>query len=89
MCGTSLNAEPEIMSRIAEILGGETAERALFVLGKRVGAEMALKNLGLREDDLDEAADIAVQNPYWNPRPIERDGIRQLLRQAWAGEAPG
>ena len=28
------------------------------------------------EDGIDKAADIAVKNPYWNPQPIERNGIR-------------
>ena len=29
-----------------------------------------------------------VPNPYWNPRPIERDAIRALLQRAWAGDRP-
>lgn len=49
---------------------------------------MALRDLGLSEFDLDRAADLAVQNPYWNPRPIEREAIRKLLQRAWAGNPP-
>jgi maleylacetate reductase len=49
---------------------------------------MALRDLGLEAADLDRAADLAVQEPYWNPRPVERDAIRQLLERAWAGDAP-
>lgn len=81
-------AEPEVMSRIAAALGGKSAPSALFMLGEAVGAEMALRDLGLREEDLDKAADLAVNNPYWNPRPVERDTIRELLARAWAGEPP-
>jgi hypothetical protein len=40
------------------------------------------------KDGLDRAADLAVQNPYWNPRPIERAGIRDLIGRAWAGDRP-
>ena len=45
-----------------------------------------LKELGMPEDGIDKAADLAVKNPYWNPRTIEREGIRELIRRAWAGE---
>jgi hypothetical protein len=29
-----------------------------------------------------------VQNPYWNPRLIERAPIRELIADAWAGNPP-
>ena len=35
-----------------------------------------------------KAADLAVTNPYWNPRPLERGAIRDLIAHAWAGEPP-
>lgn len=38
--------------------------------------------------DLDRAADIALANPYWNPRPIEREAIRTLLQAAYEGTRP-
>ncbi len=34
---------------------------------------------------LDQAADLAVQNPYYNPRPVTRSGVRQLLENAFQG----
>ena len=43
---------------------------------------------GLKAADLDRAADIAVQNPYYNPRPITREGIRALLQDAFEGRRP-
>lgn len=49
---------------------------------------MKLSELGLTEADLDRATDIALSNPYWNPRPIEREGIRQLLQDAYEGKRP-
>jgi len=30
-----------------------------------------------------------MEAAYWNPRPLERDGILALLRRAWAGEPVG
>jgi len=40
----------------------------------------------MKEEDVDKAAEIAVGNPYWNPREIEKGPIRELIRRAWAGE---
>ncbi len=57
-------------------------------MGCAVDAKMALRDLGLRESELDRAADLAVQNPYWNPRPIEREAIRNMLQRAWTGNPP-
>ena len=81
-------ADPTAMQTIARALGAESAPTGLYELGHAVNANMALRNLGLAESDLDRAADLAVQNPYWNPRPIERDAIRELLERAWAGNPP-
>jgi alcohol dehydrogenase class IV len=76
------------MQQIAQALGTDTAPAGLYELGHAVDAKMALRDLGLEAADLDRAADLAVQEPYWNPRPVERDAIRQLLERAWAGDAP-
>jgi maleylacetate reductase len=42
----------------------------------------------MRAEDLDRAADIALANPYWNPRPIERVAVRELLQAAFDGTRP-
>jgi hypothetical protein len=39
-------------------------------------------------DGLDRAADLAVQTPYPNPRPLERAAIRELLQRAFDGARP-
>ena len=44
--------------------------------------------LDLLETDLERAAQIATEKPYWNPRDITKDAIRRILKQAWAGEPP-
>jgi alcohol dehydrogenase class IV len=78
----------EAMNRIARALGARTAAGGLFDLAQRLGAPVALKELGLAEEALDKAADIAVANPYPNPRPLERAAIRQLLDDAFNGRRP-
>jgi maleylacetate reductase len=55
---------------------------------RSLGAPVALKDIGMRQADLDRAADLATQAPYFNPRPTERDGIRKLLDGAFHGRRP-
>ena len=83
-------AAPEAASRIVRALGGkaDSAGQALYDLAKSLGAPLTLKSLGVTEADLDRATDIALTNPYWNPRPIERTAIRQLLQDAYEGNRP-
>lgn len=84
------SAAPEAASRIVRALGGkhDSAGGALYDLAEKLGAPLKLQELGLTETDLDRATDIALANPYWNPRPIEREGIRQLLQDAYEGKRP-
>ncbi|MDG1376145.1 MAG: maleylacetate reductase [Yoonia sp.] len=73
---------------ICELLGGENAGTALYTFAKQMNAPMALRDLGLKEADLDRAADLATTKPYPNPQPVTRDDIRALLQAAWAGDTP-
>jgi alcohol dehydrogenase class IV len=82
-------AAPDAMARAALALGVKDAPQGLYDLAKGLSAPIALKDLGMPEAGLDRAADLAVANPYWNPRPIERDGIRALLDDAFHGRRPG
>ncbi|MBR8376732.1 maleylacetate reductase [Burkholderia cenocepacia] len=80
---------PDAMQRIARAIGTNDAARGLYALARDNGAPVSLKAIGMREADLDRAADLAAANPYWNPRPVERDGLRALLQDAFDGNLPG
>lgn len=82
-------AAPEAMRAIAGALNGKSAAQAVFDLAKDNGAPVALRDIGMKEADLDKACDIAMQNQYPNPRPLERAAIRQLLQDAFEGARPG
>jgi maleylacetate reductase len=82
-------AAPDAMARIARALGVDDAPAGLYDLAARIGAPMKLGDIGLKEGDLDRAADIAAKNPYYNPRPVTRAGIRALLDDAFFGRRPG
>ena len=87
---TAYNAPyaPKAMARIAKALGAQDAAQGLHELSARVGAQRALKDLGMPREGIERAADLAVTNPYWNPRPIERGAVRDLIARAWAGDPP-
>ena len=85
--GFNAVAVGNLLKPLADCLKG-TPGAALFDFAGSLAAPMRLRDLGLIESDLDRAADIAVANPYWNPRPIDRRSIRNLLQGAWNGERP-
>ena len=81
-------AAPEAMAAIARALGSANAAQGLFDLALSLGAPTALKQIGMLESGIDRAADLATAAPYWNPRPIDRAGIRALLDDAFHGKLP-
>ena len=81
-------AAPEAMARIAAAIGVSEAPVGLHQLAVKLGVPTALRDLGMKESDLDRACEIALANPYWNPRPIEAAPLRDLLQRAWEGSEP-
>jgi maleylacetate reductase len=81
-------AVPKAMAALAEALGQADPARALYDLAGSLGAPRALRDLGMPESGIDWAADLALANPYWNPRPLEREALRACIAAAWAGDAP-
>ncbi len=81
-------AAPAAMERVCRAIGVPDAARGVYDLAKALGASMALRDLGMREEGIDAAVDEALANPYWNPRPLEAAGLKALLARAWSGEAP-
>ncbi|KAJ5748675.1 uncharacterized protein N7511_010371 [Penicillium nucicola] len=79
---------PETMKQLADVLPESNGDaiHGLNVLLTKLKVKRGVKDFGMKEEDIDKAADIALSNAYWNPRPIEHDPIRELLRRVWAGE---
>ncbi len=82
------DAAPEAMARIARALGCDDAPGGLYDLAVSLGAKVALEDIGMRQEDLDQAAEIATRNPYLNPRPVTLEGVRALLDEAFRGRPP-
>jgi maleylacetate reductase len=79
---------PDAMRIAADALGAKDAARGIFDLIGRIGAPTALKDIGMPADGLERAAELATQNQYPNPRPIEIGPIRELLQNAYEGRRP-
>ena len=87
-CAYNAAAAPDAMARIARALGTTSAAQGLYDLAMSLGAAISLKAIGMPEDGLDRAAEIAAANPYPNPASLTREGIGKLLGNAFEGVRP-
>jgi alcohol dehydrogenase class IV len=81
-------AIPKVMEQLATALPGSDgdATKGLNLLLEKLKVKRALKDFGMKEEDVDKATDIAMSAQYPNPRALEKEAIRELIRRAWAGE---
>lgn len=79
---------PRAIERLCRALNNQNPATALFDLAQSLGAEMSLGNLGMPEEGIDRATDLAFKNVYPNPRPLEPEGVRQVIASAWSGKRP-
>ena len=84
----NLAAAPDAKRRLASALGTAQVACALRELSLAVGAPATLGDLGLSTSDLETAADLATRAPYYNPREVTREGVHQLLLDAFHGVMP-
>ena len=80
-------AMPEIAGRIARAVGADAAADGLYDLAGRLGAPRTLRDIGLGEGEIDEAAAL-VTIPEANPRPAGVDDVRAIIAAAWRGARP-
>ncbi len=82
------NAVPEGTRKIAAAMGVDDAATGLFELAGTIGVPTALKDIGVVETDLDEAAAVTVETPVNNPEPVTGERVRALLENAYHGYPP-
>lgn len=80
-------AIPDAIRTLQRATGAEDPATYLRELSLELGAPSSLRELGLGAEDLETAVDLATRNPYANPRPVSREGIRILLSAALNGDA--
>ena len=78
----------ETRDDLAAALPGSEGDpiRGLNVLLGRLKVKRGLKELGMKEEGVDRAAELATQKAYPNPRELEREKVREVIRRCWAGE---
>ena len=85
-------ALPDVMVRVAQALGKNGRDGAavgLYDLAAEIGAPTALRDIGMREEDLDAAVGLVLEKvPADNPRPVGEEDVRRLLEAAFAGRRP-
>lgn len=72
----------------ADLFGGDLGG-GLFDFAQSLGAPTSLRSLGLAEDEIEDLADLATANPYQNPRKVTKQGVAQILKDAFRGLRPG
>jgi maleylacetate reductase len=80
-------AIPDVIERLRTVLGGDPAQM-LYDLTIRLRAPRALRDIGMPGAGIADAAQRALANPYWNPRPLEAEPIHALIQRAWTGAPP-
>jgi maleylacetate reductase len=81
-------AAPEAMRRIERALGAADAGRGLYDLNVRLGLPTGLKDLGLKESDIDKAVEVVAAAKIAHPRPVSTAELRNVIGQAYAGAPP-
>ncbi len=79
---------PNAMRKLADVLPDSNGDaiKGLNALLEKLRVKRGLKDYGMKEGDIDRAAEAAVSNPYWNPREIENGPLRETIRRCWAGK---
>ncbi|WP_037080210.1 maleylacetate reductase [Pseudonocardia spinosispora] len=77
---------PDAARRIAHALRVADPVVRLREMSAHLGIPAGLRDLGLREEQVDEAAaQVETSVPPSNPRKTDRATLRELIRAAWAG----
>lgn len=81
------SSAPDAADRIMAVLGSESPGNGFSALRQDLGTPASLRELGFAESSISSAARIILPSiPASNPRPVDAQGLEDLLRAAWAGE---
>jgi maleylacetate reductase len=80
------DAAPEAMRAGAKALGVEDTPTELLSIAVTIDAPKSLRELGMKDTDLEKATSVAMEKQYPNPAELTRDKIRVLLEAAHHGD---
>jgi maleylacetate reductase len=83
------SAAPVMAAAMGRALGApRDPARALWELGRNLGAPPSLAHIGMPEAALAPARRQVIADPYANPRPVTAEAVDALLRAAYNGACP-
>jgi alcohol dehydrogenase class IV len=80
-------AIPEAMTRLRNVLATDDPVTAMFALAAAVDAPRSLADLGMPADGIDRTVDLILSDRYWNPRPLSRPEIEELVTAMYEGSS--
>ena len=76
------------MEKIERALGVKDAGLGMYDFNVRLGIPTGLKDLGMKQSDIEGAADFVGATPFANPRPVTRADLVELITQCYHGAPP-
>ncbi len=81
-------AAPDAMDIIKTVMGTDSASGGIYDFTTKISAPKSLKELGMKEGDLDIAARETVDTTPYNPKQVDIKSVREMLQQAYEGVRP-
>lgn len=82
------SAAPDAMQKIMKAMNTTSPSGGIYDFASQIGVPKSLKELGMREKDLDLAASETVERTTYNPKPVDQKSLREMLQQAFEGVRP-
>lgn len=81
-------AAPEAMEKIRDAMGTNSASGGIYDFARLIDVPKSLKELGMRESDLDLAAEETIERTTYNPKKLDKKSVREMLQMAYEGVRP-
>ena len=81
-------AAPEAMQSICRALAVSDPATGIYDFARQIGCPASLESLGLKRSSLPEIVRLSVENPPFNPRPVDAQLVEALLEDAFTGRRP-
>ncbi len=75
----------DVQEDFKKVFHSEYPPKTLQTLAKGMDAPTMLTEIGFKETDVEKAVDLMLLKPYANPKPLEKKGLMQMLKNACLG----
>ncbi|MDA0707917.1 MAG: maleylacetate reductase [Proteobacteria bacterium] len=79
---------PKAMEQIKKAMGTISASGGIYDFATEINVPKSLKELGMKEEDLDRAAKETIETTPYNPKPLDFKSVREMLQHAYEGIRP-